>query len=373
MRDMTVVEEVNTYGVEHVQKLTASDGNNGDFFGTSVSLSADKSILIVGARGDDDGGTNTGSVYIYKQNVGEDTYNPEHVQKIIANDTNDYDWFGSSVLLAVDKSILVVGVPGVDDGGDMVGAVYIYKQNVELDTYNPVHIQKLTASDRAAWDQFGTSVSLSVDKSVLVVGAHGDDYGGTNTGSVYIYKQNVGLDTYNPVHIQKLTASDRAAGDLFGASVAISADKSILVVGAIRDDDGGTDTGSVYIYKQNVGLDTYNTTHIQKLTASDRATGDQFGTSVSLSADKSILVVGAHRDDEGGTDTGSVYIYKQNVGADTYNPVHVQKLTASDRTAFDYFGTAVSLSSDKSILVVGAFADDYGSSDTGSVYTYKQT
>jgi len=82
-----------------------------------------------------------------------------------------------------------VGAYGVDDGGSATGAVYIYKQDAGLDTYNPDHIQKLVASDRSAWDWFGASVSLSVDKSILAVGAIGDDEDDADTGSVYIYNQ----------------------------------------------------------------------------------------------------------------------------------------------------------------------------------------
>ena len=345
------------------QKLGASDGAVGDMFGVSVALSADKSILVVGAFRDD-GGTDTGSVYVYQQNVGTNIYNPIHIQKLNASDRAAGDLFGASVSLSVDKSVLVVGAHGDDDGGNDTGSVYIYKQNVGLNTYNPAHIQKLGASDRAAGDLFGASVALSADKSILVVGAPGVDAGDTATGSVYIYKQDAGADTYNTAHIQKLNASDRTAVDWFGVSVSLSSDKSILIVGAY----GVNGVGAVYIYRQDTGADTYNPVHVQKLFASDNAGNDQFGISVAISADKSILVVGAHGDDDGDTDTGSVYIYQQDAGLDTYNPVHIQKLTASDRTAWDRFGRSVSLSADKSILIVGAYGDDDGGTDTGSVY-----
>ena len=364
---------VNQYGAEHVQKIIANDAADGDWFGRAVAISADKSILIVGAIGDDDGGTDTGAVYIYKQDAELDTYNPIHIQKLTASDGADHDWFGSSVSLSADKSILIVGARGDDDGGTNTGSVYIYRQNVGEDTYNPVHIQKLNANDADGRDWFGASVSLSEDESMLIVGAPGVDAGDTDTGSVYIYKQNTGQNTYNPTHIQKLTASDRAAQDQFGVSVAISADKNILVVGAHLDDEGNTDTGSVYIYQQNVGEDTYDPAHIQKLTASDGAADDLFGVSVALSIDKSILIVGACLDDLGGDMVGSVYIYQQNTGQNTYNPVHIQKLTASDRAAGDLFGISVSLSPDKSILGVGAIhVDNEGGSATGSVYIYQQ-
>ena len=373
MKDVTaVVEAVNEYGVEHVQKLNANDTAPRNWFGRSVAISADRQILVVGASGDDDGGDTVGSVYIYRQNVGEDTYNPVHIQKLNASDRAASDRFGSAIAISVDKSILIVGAYGVNDGDDMAGAVYIYKQDTGADIYNPDHIQKLAASDRAALNLFGASVSLSSDKSILTVGAYGVNDGGKNTGAVYIYKQDTGADIYNPDHIQKLAASDRAALDLFGTSVAVSADKNMLVVGAYGVDASGTNTGAVYIYQQDVGADTYNPAHAQKLTASDRDTLDLFGASVAISADKSILIVGAYGVDDGGSATGAVYIYQQDTGTDTYNPDHIQKLVASDRSAWDWFGASVSLSVDKSILAVGAIGDDEDDADTGSVYIYNQ-
>ena len=373
MKDVTaVVEEVNKYGVEHVQKLNANDTAPRNWFGRTVALSVDKSILIVGVPGAGDGDDMAGAVYIYQQNVGQDTYDPVHIQKLNASDRTAGDWFGASVSLSTDNSILAVGASGNDESGTNAGSVYIYQQNVGLDTYNPVHIQKLTASDGATGDWFGTSVSLSADKSILVVGAWADDDGGIDTGSVYIYKQDTGADTYNPAHIQKIGASDRVAFDRLGASVSLSADKSMLAVGAIGVNDGGKNTGAVYIYQYDTGADIYTPAHIQKLAASDGSALDQFGISVAISADKNILVVGAWADDDGGIDTGSVYIYKQDTGADTYNPAHIQKIGASDRVAFDRLGASISISADKSILAVGAIGVNDGGKNTGSAYIYKQ-
>ena len=79
---------------------------------------------------------------------------------------------------------------------------------------------------------------------------------------------------------QKLTASDAAAGDLFGASVAVSGDT--VVAGAYVDDTpAGVDAGSAYVFVRSGGTWTEQ----QKLTASDAAAGDQFGVSVAVSGD----------------------------------------------------------------------------------------
>ncbi len=102
---------------------------------------------------------------------------------------------------------------------------------------------KITASDAAEFDQFGHSVAISGDTAI--VGALLNDDAGENSGLVYIFDRNQGgADNWGQV--LKLTASDAAAGDQFGFSVAISGDTAI--VGALLNDDAGSQSGSVYIF-----------------------------------------------------------------------------------------------------------------------------
>ena len=162
---------------------------------------------------------------------------------------------------------------------------------------------KLTASDAASNDFFGNSVAFSKDGSVLAIGAYGDDDNGQDgSGSVYLYS---GSGT-NWTKIKKLTASDAAAGDNFGSSVAFSKDGNVLAIGAEDDDDNGVSgSGSVYLYS---GSGT-NWTEIKKLTAYDAAAGDNFGSSVAFS-NNGLLAIGAYLDDVTGSDNkGSVYLY----------------------------------------------------------------
>jgi hypothetical protein len=149
--------------------------------------------------------------------------------------------------------------------------------------------QKLTASDRAQNDQFGTSVSLSGEWALI--GAAGDD---TNRGSAYLFRDN----TTAWLEVDKLTASDRAAGDRFGTSVNVSGGRA--VIGASGDAPGG----SAYLFDHN-GFGAWNP--VNKLTASDSGSGDQFGYAVSLSGDRALI--GARYDDEpNGQDSGSAYV-----------------------------------------------------------------
>lgn len=100
----------------------------------------------------------------------------------------------------------------------------------------------------------------------------------------------------------KLTASDGAAGDRFGDRLAAS--ENIIVVGARRDDDNGTNSGSVYVFERHGGAFV----EVAKLTASDGAPDDRFG--ISVAAFGSHIVIGAGSDDDDGTNSGSAYVFR---------------------------------------------------------------
>ena len=135
--------------------------------------------------------------------------------------------------------------------------------------------------------------------------------------------------------IIKVTASDADSNDFFGFSVSISGDRAI--VGARNDDDAA---GSVYFFHLSDG-GTWGGE--QKITASDPDPGDQFGFSVSISGDRAI--VGARTDDaaadDGGTtNSGSAYFFHLSDGG-TWGGE--QKITASDAASDDEFGASVSI------------------------------
>ena len=150
----------------------------------------------------------------------------------------------------------------------------------------------------------------------------------------YTHRNCIGLEQ------AKLTASDGAANDHFGVSVAIAGDT--IVVGAYGDDDSGSDSGSAYVFTRTGTTWTEQT----KLTASDGAAGDQFGTSVAITGDT--IVVGADLDD---TASGSAYVFTRTGTA----WMEQAKLTASDGAAVDSFGISVAIVGDT--IVVGAWLD----------------
>ncbi len=328
-------------------KLTASDGTELDFFGSSVSISGDR--VVVGSRGDDDNGVSSGSAYIFEK-VGS-TWN--QAAKLTASDGTELDFFGSSVSISGDR--VVVGSRGDDDNGGGSGSAYIFEKLGS--TWNQT--AKLTASDGAAGNGFGYSVAVSGDQ--VVVGAVFDDDNGETSGSAYVFEENCSWS-----QTAKLLASDGAAGDWFGNSVSVSGDR--VVVGAPLRDllpiapgvvsiDGGE--GAAYVFEKDGS--TWSET--AKLTASDGRTGDLFGQSVSVSGDR--VVVGA----DGVEPNGAAYVHDVVGSAWT----QTAKLTPSDGTISDLypdaFGKSVSLSGDRTIAV-GAFRDDDKGSQSGSAYVY---
>ena len=199
-----------------------------------------------------------------------------------------------------------------------------------------VNEQKLTASDGAPFDEFGNSVAFS--GSTIVVGAPDTVDNNPDPGSAYVFNRQGG----GWGDAQKLTASDGAADDFFGWSVAISG--STIVVGAWGDDIGGNaDQGSVYVFTRQ-GESWVET---QKLTASDGVARDRFGWSVAIS--NSTIVVGALPDRIGGSFFEEpVYVFTRREGS----WVEEQRLISSDGGRFDEFGWSVAVSG--STVVVGA-------------------
>ncbi len=181
------------------------------------------------------------------------------------------------------------------------------------------------------------------------IGANG------NQGSVYIYKR------YGAIWLaeQKLLAFDGASGDLFGVAVALGSDT--LVVGAKSDDIGANSTqGSAYVYVNNGAGWTLQ----QKLTASDGAQDEAFGTAVALSGDT--LAVSAYLTDNGTFgDLGSVYVFERSGAVWTEK----EKITGGDSADWDVFGKPIALDGD-TVMVASSWDDINTNEDQGSVYVF---
>jgi hypothetical protein len=276
--------------------------------------------------------------------------------KLTPDEAAGYDGFGISVALSGDTAV----IGAFQDDHDDAGSQDTGSAYVFTRTNGVWTRQaKLIASDAAAFDLFGISVAISGD--TVVIGAYGDDNAGRDSGSAYVFTRTDGVW----VQQAKLIASDAASLDEFGVSVAVSGDTAM--VGAFSEDDndaiqnGKFDSGSSYVFTRANGM----WIQYAKLTASDAAAGMRFGRSLALNGDTA--VVGAYADDVGGLDSGSAYVFTHTNGVWTQQG----KLTASDAAPFDYFGNSVALSGD--IAVIGAFTQDAVGIDSGSAYMFTRT
>jgi hypothetical protein len=303
-------------GAQQLAKIKASDGGIGDDFGYSVDIGCNR--IVVGAPGEDTVAARSGAAYIFNLAGGQ-------IAKIKASDASFFHYFGTSV--SVGSGRIVVGTDYALGGN---GAAYIFDLNGN-------QLAKIIASDGAEFDEFGISVAVGCGR--IVVGASGDDDNGSDSGSAYIFDLNGN-------QLAKIKALDGAFGDNFGYSVSVGSGR--IVVGAYQDDDNGSNSGSAYIFDLNGN-------QLAKIKASDGGAGDFFGYSVSVGSGR--IVVGAPRDDDNGSDTGSAYVF-------SLNGTQIAKIKASAPLADDVFGTSVSVGS--GLIVVGAPKKVYDQSGTSA-------
>jgi hypothetical protein len=269
--------------------------------------------------------------------------------KLVAADGAASDNFGYWVAVSGDTAAVGAIFDDVGSNADQ-GSAYVFVRSGT----SWVQQAKLVASDGAAGDWFGHHVALAGD--TVVVGAIFDDIGtGVDQGSAYVFLRNGTTWTEQA----KLLAPDGAAGDWFGAAVALSGDTAL--VGARRDDVGATsDQGSAHVFVRNGTA----WTHQAVLLVANGAGLDDFGVAVALSGDTAL--VGAWKDDVGANvDQGSVEVFVRS--GTTWDPQAT--LLALDGTAGDSLGLSLALSDDTAL--VGAYNDDIGATlNQGSAYVF---
>jgi hypothetical protein len=215
-------------------------------------------------------------------------------QKLLASDGGTLDEFGHSVSL--DGDTVLIGAPANSDNGAWTGSAYVFIRTGTTWAQQ----QKLLPSDSALDDTFGLCVSLDGDTALIGAGWDDND-NGVDSGSAYVFTRTGTTWTQQA----KLLALDGAAGDCFGASVALSGDNALI--GAVFDDDNGVDYGYAYVFTRT------GTTWTQqaKLLASDGAAGDQFSGYTSSISGNTVLI-GANYDDDKGADSGSAYVFTKS-------------------------------------------------------------
>jgi len=359
--------------------------NNVDGIGTNVSsgnvgigiknpvekLEIDGAIWLNNSSGTDASGTIRWSGYDFEGYDGNEWLSltrsnsiwgnsipkSEENQIVTGSDTVVGDWFGSAVAISGDYA--VIGAIYADVGGNNdQGAAYVFKRDGDIWTQQA----KITADDGLANDQFGNAVSIwndtTNDTTYIVVGAHLDDIGAySDQGSAYVFKRSGTIWSQS----DKFIASGQSSS-LFGESVSLYG--TDIAIGRSAEDVGGNnDQGAVYIYRRSGdswGLRT-------KITASDGATSDTFGSSVSIYpyGTRCYVLIGAPNCDIGANnDQGAAYFYTRDNSWGQEN-----KVEASDGEAGDLFGSAVSMW--KFHAIIGSKNDDTaGEVNQGAAYLF---
>ncbi len=323
-------------------KIVASNGNAGDYFGLAVAISED--AFVVGAPFKEGvAGEAVGAAYAFDD--GGSTF-VEH--PLVPDHGTEGSHLGLAV--AVEGDTAVAGAPGASTpAGPLAGYAYVFVRSGASWTEQ----QRLQAPDATARDFFGGEVALSGD--TLVVGAPWAESGiYPNAGVVYVFVREGGAWTFQ----QKLEPERPSDLGFYGSSLAVSGDT--IVVG----DSNATVQGTAYQGRAHVYVRSGNAWSLQQtLVASDGGEGEYFGQALDLEQDT--LVVGALLASAGGVRKGAAYVFTRAAGAWTEG----QKLSASDGTAFDRFGRAISLSGNT--LVVST-EDDASGVASGSAYIFER-
>jgi hypothetical protein len=263
--------------------------DNYNYSGSSIDINSDGTVLAIGAFSNDDGVVNRGHVRIYKN------INEEWQQIGIDIDgTKPSDYFGSSVCISDDGSIVAIGAPAPC----LKGYIRIYKN--EEDTWEQVGNDIIGDT---IGDRFGLSVSLNGNGNTVAIGATKDNY---HSGYVKIYENN--SDSWQQVGTD---INGEQYGGSFGSSVSINSEGTTVAIGDYSaDGDEIYNNGEVKVYNNNSG----NWQQLGSDINGDESS-DLFGCSVSLNSDGTILAIGAYQNSNSGLyANGQVKVLKYYLG-----------------------------------------------------------
>ncbi|WP_426431907.1 T9SS type A sorting domain-containing protein [Winogradskyella sp. HB-48] len=314
-----------------------------DQSGWSVSSSDNGNIIAIGAPGNDGNSPNSGHVRVYENISGN------WIQK--GNDINgiaENDFFGSAVSLSSNGLILAVGAEGNNGNGNDSGHVRVFEYIGANWTQIGSDINGENINDR-----FGSFVSLSSDGNIVAAGAKFNDGNGNDSGHVRVYENTGGNWIQIGNDIDGVFTDDEA-----GSSVSISSDGNIVAVGSPFNDDNGNDSGHVRVY-ENIGGNWIQIGN----NIDGEVVDDNSGWSVSLSANGNIVAIGARYNSDSGYRSGHVRVY-ENIGG---NWIQIGN-DIDGEAAGDLSGSSVSLSSDGSIISIGA---PFNNIATGHVRIYQ--
>lgn len=291
--------------------------------------------------------------------VSKTTFMPtSELAKLVANDGMIADNYGATVAMSGDGNTVAIAARMADVGGVInCGAVYVYERSGTSFTLKT----KLSASDKSTSDEFGSSLALNEDGTVLIVGAwHSSPSTVNQAGAAYIFNKVSGVWSQTV----KLTAEDKASTNYFGSSVAINGGGNIVAIGAPNaTGNGQSNGGAVYIYTKSGTA--WNQT--VRLVPSSLTPNSYFGFSLDMNQSGTALVAGAPGfSPAGNTDAGAVYLFKFLTTWTESARIQPNMVKAAAQ-----FGKSVAIDESGTTIAAGApLLDDTESSIAGCGYVY---
>lgn len=318
----------------------------GNLSGSSVSLSSDGSIVAVGARGNDSNGENAGHVRVYENQEGTWVQIGQDI-----DGENSEDFSGRSVSLSSDGSIVAIGADGNDGNGNFSGHVRVYENQ------EGTWIQIGQDIDGEALEnRLGSvnNVSLSADGTIVATGATINDGNGTDSGHVRLFENIEGVWTQIGQDIDGENPNDQSG------NLSLSADGTIVAIGARGNSENGDSSGHVRVYENLGGTWTQIGQDI------DGQTTEEFlGAGVSLSANGNIVGISVTANDENALEFDHALIYQNQNG----NWVQIGQAINSGASNF-VFGIDISLSSNGDTVALGSFLSDGNGASSGQVRVF---
>ena len=317
---------------------------NDDQSGWATTINGEGNIVVIGARYNDDGGSSSGHVRVYQYN--DVSWNKMGLD--IHGESND-DRFGYSVSINKKGNIIAAGGyldDGGTGGGSNHGHVRIYEWDESNETWNQLGD---SISGYKNHDEMGRSVSLNTDGTIVAI-QHRANQTASDRGRITAYKWDG--TTWNQLGDNtQMTNINNSNQGVYGSSdilkTVISGDGTIIVVGSEFNDGVGTDRGIVRTYKWNGSSNTWDQ---DSTPLEGEVNSDYFGRSVSLSEDGMYLAASANLNDDNGSNSGAVYLYKRSTNGNEW--INTEKINGKSHG--DQFGSSISLSGNGLKLLVGA-------------------
>ena len=295
---------------------------NGDNFGKCVSISSDGRYVLVGAEYDTINGTyGAGSAHVWYRQSDTGNGSWQYQQEIthpIPSQMGYYGIFGSSLDISGDGVWAVIAARQDPIGGVQIGKAYIYKRTNTTWSYVA---QIAPANNNNGENNWGKNVQLSSDGLYALATCSKTDVGGSDTGSVFIFKRGASDSTWTlqQTLYHPTPQADSDFGGWYsesGQAAAFSSDATYVAIGSPNRDIGSvTNAGIVSIFKRTDATWAWEAdlTHPTP-NAADPGPNANFGDSLDISADGTMVVVGVPGRSEGGsgyTGAGSAQVYKR--------------------------------------------------------------